>query len=61
MESLAWYRKAAEGGDVAAQKMLAWRQLEGNGVPKDPAAAAWYRCAADAGNPDAQVTPRLVK
>ena len=45
-----WFRRAAEGGNVEAQVVLANRTLQGVGVERDPvAAAAWFRRAADSG------------
>jgi len=47
-------RARAEGGDAAAQAVLAVRYRDGKGVAKDDAEAMrWARRAADAGNADA--------
>ena len=46
--AVAWYRKAAEQGDVAAQLTLASCLITGRGAGKDTAEAArWLRHAAD--------------
>ena len=46
----AWYLKAADQGDTAAQVKLGIFYGTGQGVPRDPAAAAsWFRKAADQG------------
>jgi hypothetical protein len=51
-----WYRKAAEQGDVLAQRFLGIMYGKGRGVPKDAEAAAiWYRKAAEQDDEKAQV------
>ena len=46
--AVAWYRTAAEQGDVAAQLTIASCLITGRGAPKDTAEAArWLRHAAD--------------
>jgi TPR repeat protein len=51
----AWFRKAADQGDSAAQLNLAFSYQMGQGVPQDYAqAAAWYRKAADQGDASAE-------
>jgi TPR repeat protein len=53
--SVAWYRKAAEGGDAEAQSNLAVMYDTGKGVPHDDAMAMyWYRKAAEQGNAPAE-------
>ncbi len=54
----AWYRKAADKGDVAGELHLAALYRDGGkGFPRDMAqAAAWYRKAADQGDVSAQGT-----
>ncbi len=48
-------RKAAEKGDAIAQKALATRYIEGDGIPQNyTEAAAWMRKSAEQGNADAQ-------
>jgi hypothetical protein len=52
----AWYLKAAEQGDVAAQVNLGRALFFGRGVTRDRAEAVrWYLSAADAGNGPAQL------
>ncbi|MGZ8942198.1 MAG: tetratricopeptide repeat protein, partial [Methylobacter sp.] len=54
-EAVAWYRKAAEQGDAAAQYNLGWMYDHGQGVAKDEReAVAWYRKAAEQGDEDAK-------
>ena len=54
-EAARWYRRAAEQGDVEAQKRLALLYLQGRGVAKDSQEAEkWYSKAAGQGDPDAQ-------
>lgn len=50
------YRNAAESGDGAAQKALAFLLLDGGAVPRDPAAAIrWLSMVAARGDTDAKV------
>lgn len=50
-----WYRRAARGGHVGAQTMLAFLLANGIGVRANPRAAiAWYRRAASQGDVGAQ-------
>ena len=50
VQAAAWYRKAAEKGDVRAQHSLGVLYEFGNGVPADPGSAVeWYRKAAEKG------------
>ena len=57
VEAVAWYRKAAEQGDAAAQVNLGRMYANGEGVPQDGAVAvAWYCRAAEQGNASAQVS-----
>ena len=52
---MAWYRKAAEQGDAAAQSNLGLMYNNGRGVRQDDAqAVAWYRKAAEQGEAAAQ-------
>ena len=52
---MAWYRKAALQGHVAAQVQLAHMYARGLGVAASSAQALyWFRHAAGAGNPVAQ-------
>jgi TPR repeat protein len=54
-ESAKWYRKAAEQGDVFAQKSLGYLYSNGKGVTQDyEEAAKWYRKAAAQGSDDAK-------
>ena len=54
-EAVAWYRKAADQGDVSAQANLGIMYFEGRGVPQDyEQAASWARKASDNGNAAAQ-------
>ena len=47
-QGVAWYRQAAEQGDVTAQKALASAYWLGRGVPQDSAEAfRWHRRAAE--------------
>ncbi|MXQ72312.1 tetratricopeptide repeat protein, partial [Aeromonas caviae] len=57
-QAIAWYRKAAERGDAAAQASLGLMYERGQGVTRDARqAVAWYRKAAERG--DAQAQARL--
>jgi hypothetical protein len=50
-EAAGWYRKAAEGGLLAAQVDLGWLYQQGKGVRRDYAEAMrWYRKAAEQGS-----------
>ena len=50
-EAAVWYRKAAEQGNVPAQRNLGYMYATGRGVPQDDVeAVAWYRQAADQGD-----------
>jgi hypothetical protein len=52
---MAWYRKAAEMGDVMAETELARMYDEGEGVAKDPVQALyWYRKLAEQGDDGAE-------
>ncbi len=54
-QGAAWYRKAAEQGDVGAQTTMGMLYFSGRGVPKDyQQAMVWFRKAAEQGNADAQ-------
>lgn len=54
-QAAAWYRKAAEAGNVDAQYNLASMYFGGQGVPQDyQQAAHWYMKAAEAGKAEAQ-------
>jgi len=57
-QAAAWYRKAAEKGDLGGELHLAALYRDGGkGFPRDMAqAAAWYRKAAEQGDADAQAT-----
>ena len=53
--SAAWYRRAAEQGERAAQHNLAVMLLRGDGVERDQQAALeWHRKSAEQGLPEAQ-------
>jgi len=55
VESLKWYRKAAENGQVEAQYRLGFIYEQGRGVPVDYVeSASWWRKAADQGHAGAQ-------
>ncbi len=55
LEAIKWYQKAAERGNVLAQKVLARIYEEGQGVNIDNAKAIeWYQKAAKSGDSDAQ-------
>ena len=55
VESLKWYRKAAENGQVEAQYRLGFIYEQGKGVPVDYVeSASWWRKAADQGHAGAQ-------
>ena len=49
---MACYRAAAEAGNLEAQRLVAWKYLQGDGVPA--AAALWFRHAAEQGDAAAQ-------
>jgi len=52
VESMKWYRKAAEQGLAYAQYNLGDCYVKGTGVAKDEVEAVkWYRKAADQGMP----------
>lgn len=55
-EALSWYRKAAKGGELAAQSMLGISLLNGNTFNRtdEVEAAGWLRQAADRGDQWAQ-------
>ena len=54
-ETLTWYRKAAEQGNVMGQVNLGQMYANGQGVPQsDSEAVAWYRKAAEQGHAAAQ-------
>lgn len=54
-EAVAWYRKAAEQGDMKAQHNLGNMYYYGKGVPQDYAEAVkWYRKSAEQGDSYAQ-------
>lgn len=49
-EAVSWYRKAADGGNAAAQYNLGVMYANGRGVPKNDAqAGVWFRKAAEQG------------
>jgi TPR repeat protein len=49
-EAVSWYRKAADGGNAAAQYNLGVMYANGRGVSKNDAqAVAWFRKAAEQG------------
>ena len=55
VESLKWYRQAAENGQVEAQYRLGFIYEQGKGVPVDYVeSASWWRKAADQGHAGAQ-------
>jgi len=55
VQAAAWYRKAAEQGNVNGQWALGAMYENGRGVPQEDAqAAAWYRKAAEQGDAGAQ-------
>lgn len=55
-EAADWYAKAAELGNLDAQKFLGFMYRTGTGVKKDyPTAIKWYRMAADQGDSQSQV------
>lgn len=55
-ESVRWYRKGAEQGDVSSQLAFASSYLNGKGMAQEPVAAVyWYRKAAEQGSPRGQV------
>ena len=54
-QAFAWYRKAAEEGDIAGEIHVAESYSYGQGVARDMTKAAeWYRKAADQGDTEAQ-------
>ena len=54
-EAVAWIRLAARSGFKAAQLVLGQMHLDGNGVPRDPAAAhGWFVKAAAIGSAEAR-------
>lgn len=54
-EKLMWYRKAAQGGDVVAQRFLAQAYLNGDGVAQNQTEGmAWLRRAVSQGDARAQ-------
>ena len=54
LQARAWYQKAADQGDAAAQNSLGVVYVRGQGVAKDYAQArAWLQKAADQGDADA--------
>jgi len=54
-EATKWYGKAAEQGNVDAQKALGAMYATGDGVPKNYSEAyAWYSVAAKNGDKDAK-------
>ena len=58
-QAAAWYRKAADQGNIAGELHLAalYRDGSGKAFPRDiEQAAAWYRKVADQGDPGAQGT-----
>jgi TPR repeat protein len=60
-QAAAWYRKAADQGNVAAQIHLGDFYRDGRGVARDmEQAVAWYRKAADQGDAGAQGTLGLL-
>lgn len=55
VQAAAWFRKAADQGNIDAQLNLGFMYEDGEGVPQDTAEAArWFRKAADQGNAAAQ-------
>ncbi len=55
-KAASWFRKAAEGGDVRAQDLLARALATGTGVVRDSGAALhWAEAAAKQGDTDAMV------
>ena len=55
-QTVSWYRKAAEQGDVSAQHTLGFIYANGLGIPEDDKqSSTWYRKAAEQGHADAQV------
>ena len=55
VEAVAWYRKAAEQGDAAAQFNLGWMYAEGRGMERNyTIAVEWYLKAAERGHERAQ-------
>ena len=60
-QAAAWYRKAAEQGNVVGQMRLAALYRDGKGVARDMAeAAVWYRKAAEQNDVTAQATIGLL-
>ena len=55
VESVRWYRLAAEQGHGGAQTSLGFRYRYGRGVPEDDVEAVrWFRLASEQGNAEAQ-------
>tara|TARA_R110000765_G_scaffold324976_2_gene416497 strand:+ start:916 stop:1131 length:216 start_codon:yes stop_codon:yes gene_type:complete len=55
IETVSWYRLAAEQGDADAQYNLGIMYDTGRGVPENDAEAVrWYRLAAEQGDANAQ-------
>ena len=56
-KAIAYWREAAQKGDVHAQHNLGWAHHNGRGAPQNyPEAVHWYRLAADQGHVSAQST-----
>ncbi|MEI9960672.1 MAG: tetratricopeptide repeat protein [Limisphaerales bacterium] len=56
-EAANWCRRAAEQGDLNAQKNLGWMYKVGEGVPQDDTESGkWYHKAAEQGDAQAQST-----
>jgi len=56
-EAVAWYRKAAEQGDIIAQWLIGYMYANGRGVVQDyKVAITWFRKAAEQGNAGAQLS-----
>ncbi|MFZ5001197.1 hypothetical protein ACOY5P_17650 [Enterobacter asburiae] len=54
-ERLGWYQKAAQGGDVTAQRVLAQAYLSGHGVPQNESEGlSWLKRAVSQGDARAQ-------
>ena len=54
-QAIYWWQKAADAGNSAAQKNLAFCYLKGEGIEKDVEKAVyWWQKAADAGDSDAE-------
>jgi len=55
VQKAAWYRKAADQGDISAQASLGWLYARGEGVPQDYGqAVVWFRKAAEQGDARSQ-------